>query len=98
MGACTSKPSNYPRDNITVAANGATLPVKSTPNNNDDDNSHHQREKDEKGRTRFLGTSMSWEELGRAFGYTCRAKFKKGEVKGQEVAVKVIPKSKMTCQ
>ncbi|XP_075514916.1 CDPK-related kinase 5-like [Primulina tabacum] len=37
------------------------------------------------------------EEVGRGhFGYTCRAKFKKGELKGQEVAVKVIPKTKMT--
>nr|GMC93409.1 CDPK-related kinase 5-like [Ipomoea batatas] len=37
------------------------------------------------------------EEVGRGhFGYTCRAKFKKGELKGQDVAVKVIPKSKMT--
>ncbi|KAL8473137.1 hypothetical protein ACS0TY_030101 [Phlomoides rotata] len=37
------------------------------------------------------------EEVGRGhFGYTCRAKFKKGELKGQELAVKVIPKSKMT--
>ncbi|XP_015067044.1 CDPK-related kinase 5 [Solanum pennellii] len=37
------------------------------------------------------------EEVGRGhFGYTCKAKFRKGEVKGQEVAVKVIPKSKMT--
>ncbi|KAL0288136.1 UNVERIFIED_CONTAM: CDPK-related kinase [Sesamum calycinum] len=37
------------------------------------------------------------EEVGRGhFGYTCRSKFKKGELKGQEVAVKVIPKSKMT--
>lgn len=37
------------------------------------------------------------EEIGRGhFGYTCRAKFKKGELKGQEVAVKVIPKVKMT--
>ncbi|GMI88221.1 CDPK-related kinase [Hibiscus trionum] len=37
------------------------------------------------------------EEVGRGhFGYTCSAKFKKGEFKGQEVAVKVIPKSKMT--
>ncbi|XWS41946.1 hypothetical protein CRYUN_Cryun17cG0125900 [Craigia yunnanensis] len=30
------------------------------------------------------------------FGYTCAAKFKKGELKGQQVAVKVIPKAKMT--
>ncbi|XVF45180.1 hypothetical protein PTKIN_Ptkin02bG0184300 [Pterospermum kingtungense] len=37
------------------------------------------------------------EEVGRGhFGYTCSAKFKKGELKGQQVAVKVIPKSKMT--
>ena len=36
------------------------------------------------------------EEVGRGhFGYTCKAKFKKGELKGQEVAVKVIPKSKV---
>ncbi|KAL9151992.1 hypothetical protein ABFS82_11G088900 [Erythranthe guttata] len=37
------------------------------------------------------------EEVGRGhFGYTCKAKFKKGEFKGQDVAVKVIPKLKMT--
>ncbi|CAN8269037.1 unnamed protein product [Cochlearia groenlandica] len=37
------------------------------------------------------------EEIGRGhFGYTCFAKFKKGELKDHEVAVKVIPKSKMT--
>ncbi|MFS7947655.1 putative protein kinase CAMK-CDPK family [Helianthus anomalus] len=37
------------------------------------------------------------EEVGRGhFGYTCKAKFKKGELRGQDVAVKVIPKSKMT--
>lgn len=37
------------------------------------------------------------EEIGRGhFGFTCSAKAKKGELKGQEVAVKVIPKSKMT--
>ncbi|XP_037497664.1 CDPK-related kinase 5 isoform X2 [Jatropha curcas] len=37
------------------------------------------------------------EEVGRGhFGYTCSAKFKKGDRKGQQVAVKVIPKSKMT--
>lgn len=36
------------------------------------------------------------EEVGRGhFGYTCAAKFKKGELKGQQVAVKVIPKSKV---
>ncbi|KAK9154390.1 hypothetical protein Sjap_001870 [Stephania japonica] len=37
------------------------------------------------------------EEVGRGhFGYTCAAKVRKGELKGQEVAIKVIPKSKMT--
>ncbi|KAK4284664.1 hypothetical protein QN277_001464 [Acacia crassicarpa] len=37
------------------------------------------------------------EEIGRGhFGFTCSARFKKGERKGQQVAVKVIPKAKMT--
>ncbi|KAI6673685.1 hypothetical protein NL676_001591 [Syzygium grande] len=37
------------------------------------------------------------EEIGRGnFGYACSAKAKKGSLKGLEVAVKVIPKSKMT--
>ncbi|XWS29386.1 hypothetical protein CRYUN_Cryun24cG0025200 [Craigia yunnanensis] len=37
------------------------------------------------------------DEVGRGhFGYTCAAKFKKGVLKGQQVAVKVIPKAKMT--
>ncbi|XP_054795999.1 CDPK-related kinase 5-like [Prosopis cineraria] len=37
------------------------------------------------------------EEVGRGhFGYTCSARFKKGEHKGLQVAVKVIPKAKMT--
>ena len=36
------------------------------------------------------------DEVGRGhFGYTCVAKFKKGEFKGQQVAVKVIPKAKV---
>ena len=36
------------------------------------------------------------EEVGRAhFGFTCSAKAKKGSLKGQDVAVKVIPKSKV---
>lgn len=36
------------------------------------------------------------EEVGRGhFGYTCSARFKKGEFKGQRVAVKVIPKSEV---
>ncbi|KAI4307047.1 hypothetical protein L6164_030277 [Bauhinia variegata] len=36
-------------------------------------------------------------EVGRGhFGHTCRAKAKKGELKGQEVAVKIISKAKMT--
>uniref|UniRef100_A0A5B7B166 non-specific serine/threonine protein kinase n=1 Tax=Davidia involucrata TaxID=16924 RepID=A0A5B7B166_DAVIN len=37
------------------------------------------------------------EEVGRGhFGFTCSAKAKKGSMKGQDVAVKVIPKSKIT--
>ncbi|CAI0447058.1 unnamed protein product [Linum tenue] len=37
------------------------------------------------------------EEVGRGhFGYTCSAKIRLGDRKGQQVAVKVIPKSKMT--
>ncbi|XP_047332560.1 CDPK-related kinase 5-like [Impatiens glandulifera] len=37
------------------------------------------------------------EEIGRGhFGYTCSAIVKKGDLKGQEVAVKIIPKVKMT--
>lgn len=36
------------------------------------------------------------EEIGRGhFGYTCSAKAKKGDMKGEEVAVKVIPKAKV---
>lgn len=36
------------------------------------------------------------QEVGRGhFGYTCSARFKKGEFKGQQVAVKVIPKTKV---
>ena len=37
------------------------------------------------------------EEVGRGhFGYTCKAKFKKGDSKGKDVAVKVIPKAKVS--
>lgn len=37
------------------------------------------------------------EEVGRGhFGHTCHAKIKKGELKGQPVAVKIISKAKMT--
>lgn len=37
------------------------------------------------------------EEVGRGhFGYTCAARYKKGEHKDQKVAVKVIPKSKVS--
>ncbi|GJN33112.1 hypothetical protein PR202_gb21678 [Eleusine coracana subsp. coracana] len=38
------------------------------------------------------------DEVGRGhFGYTCAAKVKKGARKGESVAVKVIPKAKVTC-
>lgn len=44
----------------------------------------------------FHGRVELGEEIGRGhFGYTCSAKFKKGELKGQVVAVKIIPKSKV---
>lgn len=45
----------------------------------------------------FFGKYELGDEVGRGhFGYTCAAKGKKGEMKGEEVAVKVIPKAKMT--
>ncbi|KAB1222182.1 CDPK-related kinase 1 [Morella rubra] len=45
----------------------------------------------------FIAHYELGEEVGRGhFGYTCSAKAKKGSSKGQDVAVKVIPKSKMT--
>nr|DAD29231.1 TPA_asm: hypothetical protein HUJ06_030699 [Nelumbo nucifera] len=45
----------------------------------------------------FLQKFELGEEVGRGhFGYTCLAKAKKGELKGHELAVKVIPKAKMT--
>ncbi|KAK6244338.1 hypothetical protein QUC31_010747 [Theobroma cacao] len=45
----------------------------------------------------FMSHYELGEEVGRGhFGYTCTAKGKKGSLKGHDVAVKVIPKSKMT--
>lgn len=45
----------------------------------------------------FLAHYELGDEVGRGhFGYTCSAKAKKGSFKGHDVAVKVIPKSKMT--
>jgi len=45
----------------------------------------------------FMNHYEMEEEVGRGhFGYTCSAKGKKGSLKGQDVAVKVIPKLKMT--
>jgi kinase len=44
----------------------------------------------------FLSKYEMGEEVGRGhFGYTCVAKAKKGDVKGEEAAVKVIPKAKV---
>lgn len=44
----------------------------------------------------FLAHYELGEEVGRGhFGYTCSAKAKKGSLKGQDVAVKIIPKSKV---
>lgn len=45
----------------------------------------------------FVSKYELGDEIGRGhFGYTCAAKFKKGEHKGESAAVKVIPKVKMT--
>ncbi|GER52549.1 calcium-dependent protein kinase-like protein [Striga asiatica] len=44
----------------------------------------------------FVGHYEMGEEVGRGhFGYTCSAKGKKGSLRGKDVAVKVIPKSKL---
>lgn len=44
----------------------------------------------------FVSRVEVGEEVGRGhFGYTCSARFKKGEHKGKQVAVKVIPKAKV---
>lgn len=44
----------------------------------------------------FISHYELGEEVGRGhFGYTCSAKGKKGSLKGQDVAVKVIPKAKV---
>ena len=46
--------------------------------------------------THFSAKYEIGREVGRGhFGYTCAAKATKGELKGQEVAVKVIPKAKV---
>jgi hypothetical protein len=46
--------------------------------------------------THFAAKYDLGREVGRGhFGYTCAATAKKGELKGQEVAVKVIPKAKV---
>lgn len=44
----------------------------------------------------FVGNYEIGEEVGRGhFGFTCKAKAKKGSLKGRNVAVKIIPKSKV---
>ena len=72
----------------SVKPNGASIPEGSEP---------------ELGLDKSFGFSKNFfskyelgEEVGRGhFGYTSSALVKKGELKGQEVAVKVIPKSKV---
>ncbi|CAN8321250.1 unnamed protein product [Cochlearia groenlandica] len=62
-----------------------------------------EEEEEEVGLDKRFGFSKEFksrvelgEEIGRGhFGYTCSAKFKKGELKNQVVAVKIIPKAKM---
>ncbi|CAF2100389.1 hypothetical protein BRARA_E02289 [Brassica rapa] len=75
----------------------ATLPAEKKQ-------TEEEKEREEVGLDKRFGFSREFqsrmelgEEIGRGhFGYTCSAKFKKGELKDHEVAVKVIPKSKMT--
>ncbi|KAH0847905.1 hypothetical protein HID58_091697 [Brassica napus] len=75
----------------------ATLPAEKKQ-------TEEEKEREEVGLDKRFGFSKEFqsrmelgEEIGRGhFGYTCSAKFKKGELKDHEVAVKVIPKSKMT--
>ncbi|CAN7000488.1 unnamed protein product [Brassica rapa subsp. trilocularis] len=76
----------------------ATLPAEKKKQ------TEEEKEREEVGLDKRFGFSREFqsrmelgEEIGRGhFGYTCSAKFKKGELKDHEVAVKVIPKSKMT--
>ncbi|CAF1932785.1 CDPK-related kinase 2 [Brassica napus] len=75
----------------------ATLPAEKKQ-------TEEEKEREEVGLDKRFGFSREFqsrmelgEEIGRGhFGYTCSANFKKGELKDHEVAVKVIPKSKMT--
>ncbi|KAH8510829.1 hypothetical protein Peur_052474 [Populus x canadensis] len=81
------------RQNKTKKKSGAE------PNAEEDDDNEEAVELDKRfGFSKeFTSRLEVGEEVGRGhFGYTCSAKFKKGERKGQQVAVKVIPKSKMT--
>ena len=74
----------------------ATLPAEKQQ-------TEEEKEREEVGLDKRFGFSREFqsrvelgEEIGRGhFGYTCSAKFKKGELKDHEVAVKVIPKSKV---
>ncbi|XP_077218882.1 CDPK-related kinase 7-like [Tasmannia lanceolata] len=73
----------------SVKPNGATIPEGSETELRLDKNFGFSKQ--------FFVKYELGEEIGRGhFGYTSSAKPKKGELKGQEVAVKVIPKSKMT--
>ncbi|KAK4777492.1 hypothetical protein SAY87_017679 [Trapa incisa] len=73
----------------TVKPNEATIPEGSECDIGLDKNFGFSRQ--------FTAHYELGDEIGRGhFGYTCSAKAKKGTLKGQEVAVKVIPKSKMT--
>ncbi|CAK7329824.1 unnamed protein product [Dovyalis caffra] len=69
------------------------------PNAEEDDENEEAVELDKRfGFSKELTSRLEvGDEVGRGhFGYTCSAKLKKGERKGQQVAVKIIPKSKMT--
>ncbi|KAK9290169.1 hypothetical protein L1049_008335 [Liquidambar formosana] len=73
----------------SVKPNGASIPEENESEIVLDKNFGYSKQ--------FVAHYELGEEVGRGhFGFTCSAKAKKGSLKGQDVAVKVIPKSKMT--
>ncbi|KAL9663953.1 hypothetical protein QQ045_019347 [Rhodiola kirilowii] len=75
-------------DDISAAENGF---------GNDDDAEEFGLEKHFGYSKHFSANYELGDEVGRGhFGYTCKARGRKGSFKGQDVAVKIISKSKMT--
>ncbi|KAI7724495.1 hypothetical protein M8C21_024514 [Ambrosia artemisiifolia] len=102
MGGCTSKPTSPStlsghHDSVLARRHGAVKPNEAVI-------AEGNAVEGAGGLDKSFGFSKGFgskfevgEEVGRGhFGYTCKGKVKKGEFKGQDVAVKVIPKSKMT--